>query len=276
MLTLSGKIAASCAAETPRDRILEALKLLAAAEQIAHWTPWTDQDSRREEGDGLGDIPDFDAEQVIFELEQMAPEIISQATNGNGRIVRKDLCRIACAKVGRVGNNGEPLSDDRTEALFLEGWLPYAANSQACWEVFRKIRSERQPPCEAVLLAMNKFRESQARCDLLAARLQAIREEKQAAVENMAPGAVIAEIEERNQIAEWAFGSSKEVAWNAEREVSMAWSNFYSAEVDGSAWITTFVSMGLDEMFDLLSASFSKKSPKSSSEIGQIRLVFFM
>jgi len=227
-----GKIAAGCAGGTPQDRILEALKLLAAAEEIANWTPWTDQDSRREEGDGLGDIPDFDAEQVMFELEQMAPEIIRQATNGDGQIARKELCKIACAKAGRVGKNEEPLSDDRTEALFLEGWLPYAADSLARWEVFRQIRSEKEPPCEAVVHAMSNSGDAQARCDALAGSWQVIRKEKQAAFENGSSEAVIAEIEERNLVAESAFRSSKEEAWNAEREVSQAWSSFYTEEVD--------------------------------------------
>lgn len=226
------KIAAGCAGGTPQDRILEALKLLSAAEEIAIWTPWTDQHLRREEGDGLGDIPDFQREQVVFEFEQMAPEFIRHATNEDGQIARKELCKIACAKAGRVGKNEEPLSEDRTEALFLEGWLPYAADSRGRWEVFRQIESERKPPCDAVIAARNNTIAAQAKSDELAARWQVIREEKDEAYRNGSSKAVVDEIEIRNLIAESAFRSSKEEAWNAERHVSLAWSNFYTDEVD--------------------------------------------
>lgn len=142
------KIAAGCAGGTPQERILEALKLLAAAEEIATWTPWTDQHLRRKEGDGLGDIPDFEKEDVLFELQQQADEIIKLATDAEGRINRMDLCIIACKRAGlkspklKEETKEKPLSDDRVRDLFLKEWLPQAAERHACWELFRQMERE--------------------------------------------------------------------------------------------------------------------------------------
>jgi hypothetical protein len=142
------KIAAGCAAGTPQDRILEALKLLAAAEEIAIWTPWTDQHLRRKEGDGLGDIPDLEKVDVLFDLQQQADEIIKLATDAEGRINRVNLCKIACDKAGRKSPKTKdepeekPLSDDRTEKLFRNGWLPQAAEDHARWKLFRQMEQD--------------------------------------------------------------------------------------------------------------------------------------
>lgn len=130
------RIAASCAGQSHQERIIEALKLLEAAERIANPDLWEDQHLQRQEGDELGDIPDFDAEQVMFELEQAVPEIIREATNDAGEINRLKLCKIACVKAGR------DVSDDRVEKLFLREWLPQAAESRARWELFRQMKHE--------------------------------------------------------------------------------------------------------------------------------------
>ncbi len=138
------KIAAGCAGRTPQERILEALKLLAAAEDIATWTPWTEQDLQREKGDGLGDISDLQKEQVMFELWQQIPEIIAAATDAAGSISRKELCKIACVKAGRKSPKGDerPLSEDSIGRIFLEEWLPLAADSHARWTLFRQMKSD--------------------------------------------------------------------------------------------------------------------------------------
>lgn len=142
-------IAARCEGETHQKRVIEALKLIEAVENIANpLAAWLDQDSHREEGDGLGNVPDIEKEQELSKLYQQTDEIIRLATDADGKINRIELCNLACEKAGRKSPKTKkqpeekPLSGDRVEKLFLREWLPQAAESFARWELFRQMKHD--------------------------------------------------------------------------------------------------------------------------------------
>lgn len=143
------KIAASFQVGSHQERVVEAIKLIKAVEDIANpYAPWFDQHLRRKEGDGLGDIPDLAKEDILFDLRQQADEIIKLATDAEGRINRKELCIIACKRTGRKSpktkkqKEDKPLSDDRVGEIFLNEWLPQAAEGHARRELFRQMERE--------------------------------------------------------------------------------------------------------------------------------------
>lgn len=137
------KIAATFQQGTHQERVINALKLIAAVENIANpHAPWLDQDSRRKEGDEPAKQDD------LYDLQQQADEIINQATDAEGRINRAKLCKIACDKAGRKlpktkGETTEkPLSDDRVDKLFRDGWLPQATENHAQRKLFRQMKQD--------------------------------------------------------------------------------------------------------------------------------------
>lgn len=219
------RIAAGCAGETPHDRIQAALELLAAAEDIANPNPHENQHLSRREDDGLGDVPDLDAEKVMFDLEQQVTGIIEKATNEAGKIDRMELCKNACAKAGRE------VSDDRTEKLFHE-WLSEAADDYGRWGTFLQIMSEPQRPSEAVELARVELGKISAKSKTLAAGCQELRDERKTAFEKELSGAKIAKIEAKLAGAEERFHASKEDVRAAERRLRCAIAKVPEDEVE--------------------------------------------
>lgn len=214
------RIAAGCAGETHQDRIIDALRLLAAAENIANpMAPWLDQDSAS------------DDEQAMDVLRRQVSEIIKQATTKAGGIDRVKLCKIACLKAGRVGKSGNLLSDDRVEKLFHE-WLADAADSHARWEVFRQLPRNKIERCKKVLKARKDSIAAQRKCDSLAASWQALREKKNAAMSNGRPETEVAELTKKCDEEGALFRASKVAAWDAKRGITRSLDEAYVREVD--------------------------------------------
>ncbi len=93
-------IAAACPGSNHRERVLDALALLAAAEEIANPDPWKDQHLSRNQGDGLGDLPNDSDTQP--EIEATARQIIARASK-DGVILRKDVLDAVYEWAGRSG-----------------------------------------------------------------------------------------------------------------------------------------------------------------------------
>lgn len=221
------RIAASCSGQTHQARIIDALKLLEAAERIANpMAPWLDQDTVSNE------------ERIMDDLRRQTPEIIKQATAATGRIDRMALCKIACEKAGRVGTGEKPLTADRIEKLFHE-WLSVAAENSARWEAFRKLSRNKIERCEKVIQARNDSIAAHEKCDSLAAVWQALREKKQAALSNDQTEDEIAEIEKQCEKAEASFRASKDAALEAEQCITRSIDEACVREVERKRKILT-------------------------------------
>ena len=110
----------------------------------------------------MGIIPDTERENVLYDLQQQADEIIRLATDAEGRINRVNLCKIACDKAGRKSpktkdeTEDKPLSDDRVKELFRNEWLPLAAEDQARWKLFRQMEQDYHREREELRTAIEK------------------------------------------------------------------------------------------------------------------------
>jgi hypothetical protein len=117
------RIAAGCSGRNHRERVIRALRLLGAAEELTD--PWSFQYAPTKE--------DFAA----LELERMAADIIAKATK-DGRVLRRALCEEACLAAGLE------VSNDTSDKRFKE-WLADAAESQARWTVARELLDQEHP-----------------------------------------------------------------------------------------------------------------------------------
>ncbi|KAB2637838.1 MAG: hypothetical protein DVB26_09045 [Verrucomicrobia bacterium] len=138
-------IAAGCAGANPRERILGALELLAAAEEIAHPDPRADRQLGLDDG------------QATLDLEQEAAEIISEATNPTGKIGRVALCQSAFKLSGRRDGGGK--GTEASEECFLD-WVKDASDSYTRWKLFRQIENKHLPPCRAVEVAKRHLKKA--------------------------------------------------------------------------------------------------------------------
>lgn len=130
-------IAASCPGATHRERVLDALALLAAAEDIANPDPWRDQHLMRTAGDGLGDLPTESDRQN--DLMKVAREIVAESSE-KGDITRKSILARVYAWAGRSGE------EDARNKAFLK-WSAVAAaecSERSAWEAHVKDHPERK------------------------------------------------------------------------------------------------------------------------------------
>lgn len=118
------RIAAACAGKSQQERIIAALKLLEAVENFANpYAPWLDQDASREEGDGLGDLPD-NGDKIRL-LTEAAEKIIKLATK-NGKVSRKAVLQKSYAWAELVG------AENAQNQAYTK-WAKAAARECAKW-----------------------------------------------------------------------------------------------------------------------------------------------